>query len=644
MNNRPKYLTKSRFQLALQCPTKLYYTGKDEYENTNNADEFLQALAEGGYQVGELAKYYHPGGHDVKTLNKDEALEITNGLLELENIIIYEAAIQHDDYFIRVDVLVKTDSQVDLIEVKAKSFSSPDELYTKKGYLSKDWQPYLYDVAFQTWVITNAYPDWDVKPSLMLCDKNKVASVDGLNQLFRIVKDDFGRKDVVVTKDIDDKVLGGRILSKIDVSDHVYRIMTGQDIDPLKKTAEEQKDFDQRAAEYARIYHEDTQPAPVVGRHCKKCEFRSSTGSGLKSGFAECWQLAFDGFEQDKPHIFDIWNLYYTKIDKMLARGIYYMEDAWANGDIADQLNDRQQLQVVKTLGTDKSEQILSDLYVELDSWTFPLHFIDFETSAVAIPFNSGHSPYEQVAFQFSCHTLHKDSRIEHFEWLNCNPGTFPNFDLVTALRSILDSDNGTILRYSHYENTVLRQIQDQMIAEDQERWGDLIAWIDSITEWKDPYNRNQKICGERNMEDLLLLVKKYYYHPRMKGSNSIKDVLPSVMTASSYIRDKYSQPLEFGSNLKGQILWQWDENAAEPTNPYKLLPNQFEELGIPKNAHFLDSEDIQEGGAAMTAYAKMQFAEMSQQERAAIIAALLQYCELDTLAMLMIYEHWTQP
>ncbi len=54
MKQSPRYLTKSRFKLALECPTKLYYTAKAEYGNTKEHDEFLQALAEGGFQVGEL--------------------------------------------------------------------------------------------------------------------------------------------------------------------------------------------------------------------------------------------------------------------------------------------------------------------------------------------------------------------------------------------------------------------------------------------------------------------------------------------------------------------------------------------------------------------------------------------------------------
>jgi hypothetical protein len=42
-----------------------------------------------------------------------------------------------------------------------------------------------------------------------------------------------------------------------------------------------------------------------------------------------------------------------------------------------------------------------------------------------------------------------------------------------------------------------------------------------------------------------------------------------------------------------------------------------------------------------MMAYARLQFEDMSDQERTEITSALKRYCELDTLAMLMIYEAW---
>ena len=84
-----RYLTKSRFKLSIECPTKLYYAGKKEYANNSLDNPFLEALAEGGFQVGELAKYYYPDGHLVHTLDYHDALEQTNQLLELDNVTIY---------------------------------------------------------------------------------------------------------------------------------------------------------------------------------------------------------------------------------------------------------------------------------------------------------------------------------------------------------------------------------------------------------------------------------------------------------------------------------------------------------------------------------------------------------------------------
>ena len=92
-----KYFTKSKFKLASECPTKLFYVGKKEYANTSIDDQFLVALAEGGFQVGELAKYYYANGHNIQTLNYDDALNETNRLLEQENVIIFEAAVKFNN-------------------------------------------------------------------------------------------------------------------------------------------------------------------------------------------------------------------------------------------------------------------------------------------------------------------------------------------------------------------------------------------------------------------------------------------------------------------------------------------------------------------------------------------------------------------
>jgi hypothetical protein len=42
-----------------------------------------------------------------------------------------------------------------------------------------------------------------------------------------------------------------------------------------------------------------------------------------------------------------------------------------------------------------------------------------------------------------------------------------------------------------------------------------------------------------------------------------------------------------------------------------------------------------------MAAYGKLQYEDMSDLEREKLNTALFKYCELDTLAMVMIYEAW---
>lgn len=94
--------------LANDCPTKLFYAGKSDYANQSIEDSFLLALADGGFQVGALAKCYFPGGHDINMLDYEKSLAATARLLQQDSATIYEAAIATDKLFIRVDILVKT--------------------------------------------------------------------------------------------------------------------------------------------------------------------------------------------------------------------------------------------------------------------------------------------------------------------------------------------------------------------------------------------------------------------------------------------------------------------------------------------------------------------------------------------------------
>jgi hypothetical protein len=71
------------------------------------------------------------------------------------------------------------------------------------------------------------------------------------------------------------------------------------------------------------------------------------------------------------------------------------------------------------------------------------------------------------------------------------------------------------------------------------------------------------------------------------------------------------------------------------------MLPKMFQDISDKDMQILSDDDELRDGGAALTAYARMQFEEMSDYECEEIRKALLKYCELDTMAMVMIYEGW---
>lgn len=644
-----RFLTKSRFKVGAQCPTKLYYLDRPEYANANKENTFLESLAEGGFQVGALAQLYFPAGTEVISIDKRKSVAETSALLEAKKSTVFEAAFQHDNLFLRADVIEKNGTSLKLIEVKAKSFDpiEHESFFTKKGTIKSEWEEYLLDVAFQKYVIQKCYPKLIVTAYLMFVDKTKVATVDGLNQNFLISKDASGRSEVKIKSGIKKDDLGEEILIKINVD---------AEIDFLwQQTYFKKHSFADLVANFSKIIADDLKVAPAVGQQCKSCEFRTgdSDEDGLKSGFAECWSSKVKNPAEliDRALVFDVWN--FRKAEKMISQGILFADELTEDDISPSEPKDgvglsqsqRQWLQVQKEIDHDKTPFVdYSGLKAEMESWTFPIHCIDFETTMVALPFNKGRRPYEQMAFQFSHHTLTKDGVVTHKnQYINQDKGKFPNFDFLRALKIALSEDEGTILRFAAHENTVLCQIRKKILDSESELAdaAELIQFIESITSGPD-----EKWVGSRNMVDLCELVKKFYYHPKTKGSNSIKKVLPAILYDSKYLQKKYSEPIYGSSNGIASLNYKNHSRISigadgKVQDPYKCLPPIFEDFEFDQIESLIGSNTLADGGAAMTAYAKMQFSEMTKIESDRIVAALLKYCELDTFAMIMIIEYW---
>ncbi len=639
-----KFLSKSRFSFAVDCPTKLFYTNKEDYPDISLEDTFLEALAKGGFQVGELARCYYAGGEMIEERDYKTSLSKTNELLKKKSVIIYEAAFQYKDLFVRTDILVKEENHISLIEVKSKSYNeNEDSFFNKKGGISPSWEKYIYDVAFQKYVVSKAFPDFNVNAYLYLADKNSKSSVDGLNQKFFIKKTEESYK-IIKKGDTTPDALGNKILILVNIDEVIDAVWNSSDNEDFLNFS-----FLDFIIFLSERYKADKRIITPLGKKCKSCEFilnEDETKNGKKSGFKECWEKVFKKYKDEKEDnlIYNIWN--FRKPEVKFEEGVYFIsqldestfeEKKKKTDEPGLSSKQRQKLQYEAVIGKQKKDYIdIDGLKNEMKTWKYPLHMIDFETSIIAIPFNKNRRPYELVAFQFSHHIIDKKGNIRHEgQYINVEPGKFPNFDFLRELKKQLEKDNGTIFRYAAHEKTVLSSIKRELddISEDEFPGKDeYISWILEVTN------------GKRAMVDLCQLVKKYYYSPLMGGSNSLKAVLPAILNESNYIQNKYSKPI-YGSkeipspNYEKMIWIEKDNNGVK--DPYSLLPKLEYDLTDEETQLLFEGEEIAEGGAAMIAYNKMQFTEMSQTERDKLAYSLLKYCELDTFAMVLLWEYW---
>lgn len=658
----PRYLTKSRFKLALECPTKLYYTGKKDYLNTSSEDSFLAALAQGGYQIGALACLMYPGGIAVEDQTHAEQVARTSQLLKQENVTIYEAAFQAADLFVRVDILCKVGNQIDLIEVKAKSFNSDREptLRGTSGGIQSAFLPYLQDIAFQKYTADLAYPDFEYCSFLLMADTAKTATVDGLNQRFPIQRSG-DRIHVTVAPGTDAVALGGPILTAVCVDSHVEEILMGN-LEVGATTAP----FPDAVKVLAEAYLADGRITPVPGAACGSCEFKSATPPKVgepRSGFHECWKQQFDWQDDDfaSGTVLDLWN--FRGKDALIAAGVLRPSDLTpehlkfdGSEPGRDGMTPRHRQWYQSSGQWPGGGAFFLDrvnLGRAMEGWTYPLHFIDFETCTVPIPFTKGRRPYETIAFQFSHHTLDRAGCTSHkTQFLNAAPGQNPNVAFLRALRAALSDDNGTIFRWAAHENTVLNQLRRHLLDDPKrpEDADELVTFIASITSREETNERGKEVevVGARSMVDLCKLAEKFYFHPNTRGSSSLKKVLPALMGSSPFLRERYGRSV-YGTAAMPSLnhttpmtWWQLGENG-QVCDPYRLLPPVFSDLSREKQEEMEEGlpAALREGGAAMAAYASLQSETLSAGARAAMESALLRYCELDTLAMVMAVQAW---
>lgn len=202
-----------------------------------------------------------------------------------------------------------------------------------------------------------------------------------------------------------------------------------------------------------------------------------------------------------------------------------------------------------------------------LRSFPYPRYYMDFETIAPAVPIWVGTRPYQKLPFQWSCHIETAGGDLLHEEFLGLPPEP-PMREFAERLtRALAVKGEGPVFVYNQsFEAGRLREL-GQMFPELKPR-------LDRIIE---------------RMVDLWPIAQKYYYHPVMMGSWSLKAVLPTVAPELDYDR----------------------------------------------------LEHVQHGGMAEAAYLEILDSNTAVERRAELIRALREYCGQDTLGLVKLARYF---
>ncbi|MCG3660892.1 DUF2779 domain-containing protein [Aliarcobacter butzleri] len=366
---------------------------------------------------------------------------------------------------------------------------------------------YLHDVSIQYYVLKNL--GFKIKSANVIHINNEYTRGDDLdiNQLFKIVD---------VTNEV------------ISLQSNIPNI--------LKKF---------------KTYLEDRENEPNIdiGKHCNapyECDAKNY-----------CWKV-----QRQIPDysIFNIFNLGSKKQIELYSRGIINIDDVPHDFDMTSI-----QAQAVENYKSKITYINIENIKSFLQTLTYPIYHLDFETYQQAIPQYKGLKPFEQIPFQYSLHIEYEDGRLEHKEYL-AQDSVDSRYELALRLCEDIPK-NATVLAYNmSFEKGVIKR---------------LATLFEEFSE--------HLLSINENMQDLMVpFQKKWYVTPHMNGSYSIKYVLPALV--------------------------------PEFEKAYKEL------------------DGVQNGSQAMNAFVNLS--KLSEEEKQKLRKSLLEYCKLDTLAMVKILEN----
>jgi len=466
-----KPISKTDFILYRECPNNVWVKiHKPEEYSKFEISEFEKSLGVMGNEVEELVRGMFLSGVMVEGRGED-AQNMTKELVAKRTPVIFQAVFATDKYLAASDVIVwnKEANVYDLYEIKMSSTEEDEEEddgKPKKVNKKKELQ-YEYDISFQV----NVLQMCDVKiHNKYLIRLNKEYKKSGpldfsLNKLF--IKED--KTEAV------DKLL---LMAHAEM---------GQALTYLSSTK-----------------------TPVGPCQCY-----------YKGRSSHCTAFSYINPHVPEYSVHDLNRIGNSKayLRELLDQEILILDNVRENEiPIPKKAKEGERQSKPRKLNqvlVHKSKEPIVDLdaiKAELNSLTFPLYFLDYETYPTAIPVFDGYHPYQHIVFQYSLHVLEsKNAELKHYEFLALEGD--PAESLVESLRSHIGDKGSVISWYKTFENHRNKELARLVPLQ--------YEFLHSVI------NRTY---------DLMDIVSdQHYVHHGFRGSASIKKVQPILAPRFSY-------------------------------------------------------------------------------------------------------------
>ena len=444
-----KGLSKSRYTAFCQCPKNLWLKVNKPDEATPNPA--LEARFAQGNDVGYLAM-------ELFGLSKDVTVKDENGNLDLNEMCALTQKYMEQGVDNICEASFALEGHYCAVDILRRNGDGWDIYEVKSSSFPEcdgeetKLEKYAPDIAYQKWVLTQC-------------------GVEVVNTYLVCLNSSYVRHGELDIKSL---------FVVIDMHDLVEN-------------------------EYLKVPAQSSQALKILGMKDEpECDLSECCMKPYACAFLDYCKRQH-GVPEDEPTVFELYRMNFSKKLEHYHAGRITFDSLRS-----EKLNDKQQMQVECTLND--TEYINPDgIRKFLNTLSYPLYFLDFETMQDAVPQYDGAKPYQQITFQYSLHIKESpDAPYQHKEYLAPSDGKDPRRALAEQLCNDIPMNVCTLAYNKMFECGRIKELA--------ELFPDLAVHLlnirDHIVDLIDPFR-----AGD-------------YYVPAMGGSFSIKSVLPALFPA----------------------------------------------------------------------------------------------------------------